>query len=480
MALVSTLNYGLSAQSFKGGSSAGAGRGDTWKVAITGQGDVADQLQLDLLTSQSYTLAAGDSIGTSPIFAMTLANRIYYLSGNTLYFGSLASGVQFESPGAGAGFIEMSNQFAAGEALTGLAPYQGKLAVISRSCTQIWVIDPDPANFAQSQVLPNIGTPAPLSVQAVGDMDVYMLADNGVRSLRVRDASNNAIIADVGTPIDALLQSVLTTLTDGQKAKACSVVEPSSNRYWLYLPDFADADNGVGKIYVFSYFPSGQIAAWSTYSPTYQGDAVAASDTTYPVSKQITYAVTVGQRYAWTPGASEVRLVCGSSALTGVGAFVATSSTVTVTGTAEGASFTGTLTPTTAFVPEKFVVHNGQVYTRDGVAVYQHGGADNNSFENCGVTARTPYIDSGSPATRKKFTGIDAGFSGTWQIGVSADYITQSFRSVYNNTASSYRLGRIGYAAVGTHYALELTESGNGAALFSSAIMHIAGAGAEK
>lgn len=47
-------------------------------------------------------------------------------------------------------------------------------------------------------------------------------------------------------------------MTDAQKAACVAVIEPIDGRYWLAIGS---------KIYVYSYFPNSQIAAWSTYEP---------------------------------------------------------------------------------------------------------------------------------------------------------------------------------------------------------------------
>ena len=68
-----------------------------------------------------------------------------------------------------------------------------------------------------------------------------------------------AIFGVAGQPITAVIQQ---TTPFSIVSSACGVVEPTSNRYWIYF-------NGV--IYVFSYFPSGKVEAWSTYTPQYFG-----------------------------------------------------------------------------------------------------------------------------------------------------------------------------------------------------------------
>jgi hypothetical protein len=152
----------------------------------------------------------------------------------------------------------MSNQDNGFEDLQGIGVYIGKLAILSRRAVQIWSMDPDPTKNVFTQILKNIGTFAPKSVTNFGDMDVFFLSDTGVRSLRARDASNSATVSDVGTNIDTLISSDLLSLDDTTKSEAVGIIEPKDGRYWL----------AVGpKIYVYSYFPTPGISAWSTYEP---------------------------------------------------------------------------------------------------------------------------------------------------------------------------------------------------------------------
>ncbi len=457
-----------------GGVNALAGTGQTYQFSLSAwqPGSQATLTLTDQATGIQTQAGAGNVTGSAPTFCFVFGNKVYALAGSTVYFSAIGLADAFNDPNAaGNGFITLSNYYSTPETAVATAPYQGRLLFCFRRLVQIWYLDPDPANNSITQQLPNIGTVAPLSVQPVGDMDVYMLADNGVRSVRVRDASNNALIADVGTPIDAILQPLLASLTDTQKAAACAAVEPSSNRYWIYVPN---ADGSAGKIYVFSYFPSSQIAAWAAYSPTYQV-AVTAPAAAYPGTGAVTVqytGLTIGQRYAWLPGANEASLTDGTTTLTREGAFIAAAATVTITGKTPGASFTGALSATTSFIPTQFAVYNGQVWARAGDVLFQYGGPDNQTYDNCGVTFTTPYIDAGAPATRKIFESVDAGFQGTWQIFGSADYTTQGYKLLYHNTISSFQYGAIGWGTTGTHYSIQGMESGSGYALFSNFICH--------
>ena len=261
------------------------GTGEDWHFVVGGVWVPGDKITItltDTLTGIATQIGAGYVTGVIPSYVITFNNKVYALSGSTYYFSALNAPTVWNSPtGVGNGFVTISNYYASAEQLQAAAPYQGRLAFINRRDVQIWAVDPIPANYALIQTLLNIGTYAPASVVAIGDMDVYMLYDSGVRSLRVRDASNNAIIADIGTPIDALIQAM------PQQPTACGIADPSANRYWLFIPNTDDPDNGVGKIYAFSYFPSSQIAAWSTYSPTWDSPSALALTATAASTSQI-------------------------------------------------------------------------------------------------------------------------------------------------------------------------------------------------
>lgn len=246
--------------------------GDTFLIRFT-----------DTRSAAQYRFGFGDPesnpisgvTGLLPSYALTLNDKVYIACGTRLVFSAIGNPdalVDIVTVGAtdgddpGNGQITPGNNYGTPENIQALANYQGKLAIINRNSTQIWVVDADPANNNKGQTLENIGTFAPKSVQSVGTLDVMLLADSGFRSLRVRDSSGNAEPVDIGTPIETLVQALLATLTESEKAGACGIVDPASGRYWCFVPA---SGSGEGTIYVLSYFPSSQIAAWSTYRPTY-------------------------------------------------------------------------------------------------------------------------------------------------------------------------------------------------------------------
>jgi len=201
---------------------------------------------------------ASRASNTTPVSALTFKTKAHITSGSSLFFSGVNQPTKWGENGTGAGFINLSNNSGGNEVLTALALYQGQLAAFARRSIQLWGIDTDPANNRQGQVLSNTGTFAASSVVSIGEIDVFYLSDSGVRSLRARDASNAAVVNDVGTPVDGIILGELAAMTEVQKAACCAIIEPIDGRYWLAVGS---------KVYVYSYFPNSQVAAWSVYEP---------------------------------------------------------------------------------------------------------------------------------------------------------------------------------------------------------------------
>lgn len=254
---IGTANY----SSFAGGSDLIPGTRKKIRYTIGG-GTFYPEKSVTLIATKSLDSAnpiywgATRVTGSKPTTALTFKTKAHVGAGNSLFFSGVNQPTKWGQSGVGAGFINMSNSSGGNEVLTATSLYQGNLASFSRRTVQIWSIDTDPANNRQGQVLSNTGAFGQKSVVSVGDIDVFYLSDSGVRSLRARDSSNAAVVNDVGTPIDNLILDDIVEMTFEQKAQCPAVIEPIDGRYWLAIGS---------KIYVYSYFPSSSVAAWSTY-----------------------------------------------------------------------------------------------------------------------------------------------------------------------------------------------------------------------
>lgn len=201
---------------------------------------------------RGQTGAAGRTI-------QTFGGKMYSTASSVLFFSEINGPKTWYSQANGAGFIDVSNEEGLADTLTGMAVYQGQLAVFSRNSVQTWQMDPDPIKNRKGQTLRNIGSVCPKSIVSFGDLDVFFLADSGIRSLRARSSTNAAYVSDIGTPIDSILSADYPTQTAAAaRSASVGIIEPTEGRLWLAIGSV---------IYVFSYFPGAQIQAWSKYVP---------------------------------------------------------------------------------------------------------------------------------------------------------------------------------------------------------------------
>lgn len=236
-----------------GGVSAVSAVAQVYTVVVGGTFEQADQFTVTINTTEIFTLT-GASSGTGTT-ALTFKSKVYSTATSNLYFCALNAPTQWVS-GTDYGFINMASQTGGQEILTATAEYQGLMAIFSSNQIRIWSISEDSAANVFIQTLQNIGTVAPASVISYGNNDVFFLASSGIRSIKARDASNAAYVSDVGTSIDTHVREYMDTLTEDEIAAATAIIEPADGRYLLAIGT---------RIYVFSYFPSKKISAWSFY-----------------------------------------------------------------------------------------------------------------------------------------------------------------------------------------------------------------------
>lgn len=200
-----------------------------------------------------------DSSYSHGTFARTWKSKMYRVDGPYLRFSGVNNPAQNDPSSVaepGAGFINTSLNDPDSELLQGMEVYYGSMSLAARLQTQIWALDPDPSLDTLSQML-RIGTVAPHSMVQFGTGDVLFLSDSGVRSIKALYVNLAASVSDVGSSIDPLMIAAIRT-NPGAVALANAVVQPIQGRYWLAIAD---------KVYVLSYFPAGNITAWSMFDP---------------------------------------------------------------------------------------------------------------------------------------------------------------------------------------------------------------------
>lgn len=212
-----------------------------------------------LLSAPSVILANGaDSADafTPGTFVRTIKSKMYSVADGLFHFSGIQQPTQWTTDVAGAGFVNMATQNSGSEQLTAVARYQNLVAIFSPEVVQVWFVDPDPNLNTVSQVLVNTGTSCPQSVTQFGDSDVFYLDESGLRSLRARDSSNSAATTDIGVPVDDLIVAKLQSLTLAERQQVVGLINPTDKRFWLIVKD---------QVFVFSFYQSAQVSAWTTY-----------------------------------------------------------------------------------------------------------------------------------------------------------------------------------------------------------------------
>lgn len=228
-------------------------------MAITATGNLT-------VSATSVALANGVNLVTTPAGSETYLpgeygkpakSKMYTVAGSLMHFSGIQQPLENNNSATEAGFVNLATNAEGSERLTSIANYQQNLAFFSERTVQIWFVDVTAGGNQQLQVLNNTGAIAPLSVQEIGDSDVFYLSESGIRSLRARDSSNAAFATDIGNPIDTMvLADISADRLTVRESRA--VLEPRDGRYLLAVGN---------KCYVFSYFPASRVSAWSIYEP---------------------------------------------------------------------------------------------------------------------------------------------------------------------------------------------------------------------
>ena len=216
-----------------------------------------------------YYFGATRMAGLKPNFCLTHRSKVHVLADTFLLSSGLDNPTKWRISDLGSSFIDLSNNVNGSEDLVSAAPYQGKLAIFTRDACQVWSIDVDAAQNAQGQIIQNSGCLAPHTVLNWGEVDVFYLSDSGMRSLRARDSSNQAVVNDIGTPIDTDIVTELRAHTEDEVFNSHAIVEPKDGRFMVTIGE---------KLYVLSQFPASGILAWSTYEPGFSITAMCVMD----------------------------------------------------------------------------------------------------------------------------------------------------------------------------------------------------------
>ena len=388
------------------------GIGEFYQFNLTGAatiqtGDGYSIIVTDLTSGSQTLLGYGTVTGITPTFAFTFNKKEYVLAKDTVYFSSIDDAASWNSlTGIGNSYVQLSDVNGQSTNLIAVAEFQGNLAFFSQNCIQIWQTNADPLQWDLVQTIQNSGTIAANSVQPMGDLDVLYLHYTGVRSLRAREITGFSFVNDLGSAIDSLIQASLIANGINSAAGACSIVDPTTGRYWLYL-------NGL--IYIFSYFPTIKILSWSTYTPTIFSPLTPATTGGSVVS----FNTVPGHTYAWVKGNATSVGEGGVNWYTSQNIVAPTFQLyITYPGTPDESSTLTDLTQALTIVPTGFEIYNGQVYINTANGIYIYGGANNNTYDATQATAATAFLDFKHPGTLKAAESLDCDVSGGWNLYV--------------------------------------------------------------
>ena len=148
-----------------------------------------------------------------------------------------------------AGFLGVGVQQSGATNPTALGEYAGNLAVFFVDSSQIWTVDPDPANMKFVQSI-DVGCPYPYGASNMAG-DVFFASYDGVRSITTQSNTGSLIDVDVGSPIDSVLKPLLTTY-----ASVKSFYYRGGGQFWVMIGS---------QSYVYSFSRTSKISAWSRY-----------------------------------------------------------------------------------------------------------------------------------------------------------------------------------------------------------------------
>ena len=181
-----------------------------------------------------------------------MEDKIWAINGDVVSF-SATSAPRDWTTSQDAGNLAVGLKQKGSENALALGQYKEKnLVVFFADGSQLWTVDPDPANHSFAQSLPGVHTRYHRSI-ALLFQDMYMLTDFGFRSISESILTNSQSEIDVGSPIDSIVQVDLPqTPTVTPKAK----FSPKLGQYLCVIDK---------TIYAFTISKTAKITAWSEY-----------------------------------------------------------------------------------------------------------------------------------------------------------------------------------------------------------------------
>jgi hypothetical protein len=235
---------------------------EKWTAEIEGTFEADDLFTLTIDDVDYATSAQSAGAGRT---ALTFKTKMYSTCRSLLRFSAINDPTDLTA-GTGFGFLNLSNANSGSEVLTAIGKYAGDLALFSRSAIQVQYVDVDEDLNESLHTIEGTGTRSPRSVTPFGNTDLLYLDERtGVRSLRSRAQADAPSVDDIGAPIDDDILAWMISLPVHKIPEAIGLIA-DEGRFWLIIGT---------RIYVYSYFKSSKIGAWSYYVPGFAINAAA-------------------------------------------------------------------------------------------------------------------------------------------------------------------------------------------------------------
>lgn len=178
-----------------------------------------------------------------------------------------------------AGFLPAGLYARGSDHVTALGVFSNKsLAVFFSDNSQLWAVDPDPAQIVLTSNIEGVGT---IYHRATGpvSIDLFFLAQTGFRSMAFTQITQNVQDNDVGTPIDKLVRAAFSTIDD-----PISIYYPKLGQFLCFQGSVA---------WPYSFSRSSKLSAWSTFTyPVTFDDVTVLNQELYVRSGDVVYKVT--------------------------------------------------------------------------------------------------------------------------------------------------------------------------------------------
>jgi hypothetical protein len=138
-----------------------------------------------------------------------------------------------------------------------------------------------------------------------------------------------------------------------------------------------------------------------------------------------------------------------------------------------GPNITAWSTYSVPFDVEYVCVCNDRMFIRSGDDLYLYGGVDGETYDDCKVEVRLPFLDGGKPGHTKLFQGIDLTVTGTWDIAISYDPDNPDHEErVATISHSTWDKGRHELSGYANHMSLRFYSQYPGKGIVSNAAIH--------